>query len=386
MNHSAIGRQRRILFAIPALADGGPDRVFFELLSGLPRDRFELHLAVQADAGRYLALLPGDVTVHLVRGGGRHAIRPLARLVDALAPDAVITTLRMNLTAIAARLLQRRRCPVIVRQANMMSINFAQLRALRPIQQRIAQPLIRAMLRRADMVIAQSDAMAADLVAQLGPRARVVTIGNPIDVDATLQRSADQLAADPILPAGAPALVAAGRLGWQKGFDLLVAAMPIVLRHKPGAVLTIYGVGPSDAALRRQVMAAGLERHVVLAGQSDAVLAQMAAADLVISSSRTEAFSNALLEAMALGCVVVATDVPGATGEMIDDGRTGYLAPPNGAAVLGRAILRGLDGERAAIGAAAQASIRANYAVLRICDHYAGLFDRVIAARAAIGG
>ena len=99
-----------VLFAIPELASGGPDRVIAELIRELPRDRFRVGLAVSHASGRYFSRLPADVAVYLV-DGGRYPVMSFARLVDRLCPALVFTTLRMNLTAeLATRERWRRLC------------------------------------------------------------------------------------------------------------------------------------------------------------------------------------------------------------------------------------------------------------------------------------
>ncbi len=184
-----------------------------------------------------------------------------------------------------------------------------------------------------------------------------------------------------VLPVGSPSLVAVGRLMPQKGFDVLIDALPHVVAVHPQAMLTIYGDGSDKAALEARASRNGIREAIHFAGHSAHVLAQVAAADLYISSSRYEGFSNAILEAMALGATVVATDCPGATREMITDGKSGFLVRVEDSAALAQGILRGLDARGSDIGASARASVAAHYDRAAICTGYADLFSSLIAQR-----
>ena len=367
--------RRTILFAIPELDSGGPDRVIFELLSGIDRTRFDPILAVSRIGGRYFDLLHGSVTVRQVCDR-RYPVRSFARLVDALAPDLVFTTLRMNVTATAARFLQRRKPPLIIRQANAIAADFAVLRQTSIIKHRIAEHVIRALYRRADVVVAQSPDMAEELARDLGPSQTLTTIGNPVSVDEIIR------AADPAMPmAGSPSLIAVGRLAPQKGFDLLLRAFASFRESHPGAVLTILGEGPQRAALENLAAELGITAAVRMPGHSGEVLRAIAGADLLVSSSRYEGFSNVLLEAMAAGTPVVATMCPGATRTLIDDGHTGILVEPGSADAIALGMARAMKADRPAMANAARRSIAERFDRALIVREYESLFDRILAAR-----
>lgn len=371
---------RTVALAIPELDSGGPDRVISELLHGLPRDRYRLQLIVQRAGGRLFDQLPQDIEVAVIGDRRRYPALAYRGALTRLRPDLVMTTLRMNATAGFAKSLFGHPPVLVARQANAIAVNFAELRRSAPVRQRLVQPLVTHALTRADAMVAQSLDMAAELAAETGGRIPLATIGNPVSIaaiDAVLERQR----AGASLPAGSPALVAVGRLAPQKGFDLLIDALPEVLARHGGAVLTIYGSGPDEAQLRAQAQARGLADRVVFAGHSAHILAQVAAADLYISSSRYEGFSNAVLEAMAVGACVVATDCPGATREMIADGTSGYLVAVEDSAALARGILRALDPASPRTGGAARATVAAQYDRSAICDKYATFFDSLMRAR-----
>src|SRR5262249_22320327 len=142
---------------------------------------------------------------------------------------------------------------------------------------------------------------------------------NPIDLDGI--RDLGDLDGSPFTGPG-PALVAAGRLSQEKGFDRLLQAMPKVVAAFPDATLTILGSGPLDEALHTQAHRLTLSRSVTFAGFQMNPWRYFRHADLFVLPSRREGFSNALLEALALGIPAVAFDCPGAIREI-------YGANPN---------------------------------------------------------
>lgn len=369
-----------VLFAIPELAAGGPDRVMAELMRDLPRDRFRLALAVSRTGGRYFDALPGDVDVQVV-DDRRYPIRAFARLVDALKPDLVMTTLRMNLTAQCATWLQRHRPVLVVRQANAIAADFASLKRRSLVKHRLAHWLVVRGFARADGVVAQSRDMADELLPSLGRNQLLVTIGNPIDIAATRQLARAQAASAAVRLPGTPALVGVGRLASQKGFDLLIAALPAILAAHPTAALTLIGSGDERATLEATATALGVAAHVHFAGQRSDALAVLAAADLFVSASRYEGFSNAILEAMALGTPVAATPCPGATREMIRDGETGTLASATTATAISAAVLRALAADKARLAEAATRHVGSNYAPSVIVDAYTRMFEQLLGAR-----
>ena len=366
-------RPRSILFAIPELGHGGPDRVVAQLIDALDRDRFSPSLAVIRPGGRYFDRLPADVEVYAI-GPKRYPLRGLARAVDRARPDLVFTTLAMNLVAPFSRMIQRHRPPIVARQANAVEADFAALKAQSLVKHRIAEKLVKSALRKAEAVVAQSSDMARELRPSLRRGQRLAVIGNPIDIDETRSR-AGGLSAGPRF--GAPALVSVGRLGRQKGYDLLLPAFAALRKHYPDAGLTIFGDGSERPALEAQARRLAIHDRVRLAGHSNAALAEVAQADLFVSSSRYEGFSNALLEAMALGTAVVATDCPGATSDMVIEGETGMLAPAHDVDALTAAMRRALSADLAALGERGRTHVARAYDRRAIVGEYERLFDSV---------
>ncbi len=128
-----------------------------------------------------------------------------------------------------------------------------------------------------------------------------------------------------------------GRLTEQKGYHHLLSAMALVTRHLPHARLVLVGVGRLEGALKAWAGQLGLERQVVFAGRRADVEALLPALDVFVSSSLWEGLPTVVLEAMAAGVPVIATDVVG-TREVVVDGVNGRLVPAGDEQLLAEAI------------------------------------------------
>jgi len=167
-----------------------------------------------------------------------------------------------------------------------------------------------------------------------------------------------------------------GRLILPKGYDILIEAFRRVVPEVPEAVLLICGDGAEKDSLAGQVEAAGLSESVRLPGVVREAREVMAVCDLYVNSSRREGLPMTLLEASAYGRAMVATDT-GGNPEVVRDGLTGALVPPDDPERLAAAIIRMLrdEGLRRRAGNAASALFLSEYTIKRHCEKLAGYYD-----------
>jgi len=170
------------------------------------------------------------------------------------------------------------------------------------------------------------------------PAEKLKVIRNGICVPAP-SRDRAGLRAQLGLPSTAKIILTVAGLNEQKGHRYLVEAMPTVLQHEPDARFVWVGEGPLEAELRQQIQAIGIDpAHVLFAGYRRDVPELLGAADLFVLPSLFEGLPLVVLEAMALGIPVVATQV-GGTREAIEDGVTGRLVPAYNSSALAAAMI-----------------------------------------------
>ncbi len=319
-------------------------------------ERFIEHLFRRTDPETYratLLLLARDGALgERVRALGRPVeVIPMPRRTDirsaraavresivAHSPQVVHTYgLRSNL--IAGPVAKRLGIPWVIRQPNVNRFDYDN-----PLVGWAAYLLNNRLLRRADAVHVISEALLSHVRDLWWPPRRPVLIPNGVDTERfhpSDNRAEVRAALGDIgksLDEHVPIAVSIGRLLHLKGYDLLLEAWKEVRREVPGALLFVLGDGPLKGELEARAESLGLGDAVHFPGFIGDVLPYLQAATLYVQSSRTEGVSQTVLEAMATGLPVVATDV-GGTGMIVEDRCTGRLIPPRSAADLTEAIL-----------------------------------------------
>jgi glycosyltransferase involved in cell wall biosynthesis len=171
---------------------------------------------------------------------------------------------------------------------------------------------------------------------------RWCTIHNGIDTEkfgtAVQAAEAADIRSDMDLGDG-PVFLNVGRYTPQKSQHTLIEAMTQVVRELPDARLLVVGWGELECDLRKAVRRRGLGEHVNVTGRVASIHPCYKLADVFALSSVRESFGIVLLEAMAAGLPVVATDVQGIP-EVVEDGTTGSLVPPDDPDQLADAMIR----------------------------------------------
>jgi glycosyltransferase involved in cell wall biosynthesis len=229
----------------------------------------------------------------------------------------------------------------------------------------------RALARRALRIIAITEALA---------RFQVERVGLPADKVEVIHYGLDELPAawgsNPVddVPADARVLLAVCRLEQQKGLDLAVRALPDIRARHPQAELVVLGEGAQRSELEQ--LAGELEVPVHLPGRVPDVAAWLRRADLLVHPARWEGFGLALLEAMLASKPVVATNVS-SIPEIVADGETGLLVPPDDAAALAAAANRVL-GDPGSYGEQGRRRAQSQFSVARMTDKTLALYETAL--------
>jgi glycosyltransferase involved in cell wall biosynthesis len=203
--------------------------------------------------------------------------------------------------------------------------------------------LVRKFYPAADAVIAVSTGIADDLKHVIGLNGtKVSIIHNPVITDAIAPLREAPADHPWFTDGGPPIVIGVGRLTTQKGFDDLIRAFALV-RARRAARLVILGTGRDHDQLTALVHELGLAEVVDLPGWVANPHAYMARANVFVLSSRYEGFGNVLVEALASGCPIVATDCVGGPADILEGGRFGHLVPVGDLEAMAEAILEALD-------------------------------------------
>ena len=202
--------------------------------------------------------------------------------------------------------------------------------------------LYRLRFRGARRIISVSEELNEMLVnsIRLDPSS-VVTIANSIDLGAAAERAAEELEHPWFTTGEPPVILGIGRLAPQKNFSLLIKAFAQVRQIRPSR-LVIIGDGAGEELLKLQALAVSLgltPAEIWFAGRQSNPLKFLAHAGLFVLSSNWEGMSNVLLEAMACGCPVVATDCPTGVRELLEGGRSGVIVPLGDVDAMTQAIV-----------------------------------------------
>lgn len=204
----------------------------------------------------------------------------------------------------------------------------------------IAIPRRRALVYRlADRVISSGEA-AARVVAAAGiPRERIVAIAPGVDTARFHSAVSGAGVRAELGLTAAPLVGLVANIRGSKGHDVFLEAARAIVAREPAARFLIVGAGIGFDDVRRRVQALGLDPVVRMTGFRRDIPEVMAALDvLVLPSLRSEAASQVIPQALAVGTPVVATDV-GGSGELVRDRETGRLVPAGDAGALAAAVL-----------------------------------------------
>jgi glycosyltransferase involved in cell wall biosynthesis len=228
--------------------------------------------------------------------------------------------------------------------------------------------------RLATHVTAVSEEVAASSVALGVPRSRITVIPNGVDVARFdgLDATSEGLGL-PARPASIPLIGSIGCLAPRKDYGTLIAALAKLADRGRDFRFVLAGDGPDRPELEAESRAAGLGSRLTFLGERDDVDRLLPALDVFTLSSREEGIPNALLEAMAAARACVVTRV-GGNAEVLEDGRTGWLVPPQDPEALAAALESALSdpGEARARGCAArEAMIRDRSIAVMVRRHEA---------------
>lgn len=171
-----------------------------------------------------------------------------------------------------------------------------------------------------------------------------------------------------------------GRLSSEKGWDVLLAAMQLLVRSQT-VTLVLAGGGPDEEACRNRIKELALDDHVLLLGQLSSAQGLYPLLDALVLPSRSEGMPNSILEALHANVPIVATSV-GAVRELLPDDATGLVVPPDNPEQLADAIRRTLREGRTEKGRLARERSAARFSLDRRVEVLYELYTNLISSTA----
>jgi glycosyltransferase involved in cell wall biosynthesis len=371
-----MSEKLRVGVVIGQLHRGGAERQVYELATRLRKDRIEPFVyCLSADVEPFGPLLDAaGVAVRMVPRRrsyepgrilalARHFSRDRPQVVHALADSP-------NLYSYLAILLAGRR--------PFLASNWA----IDPTVSLVAARVNRLIYKRCDRVVVNSRPGLEFTRSFYGIAPdRIEIIPNGLDTE-RFQSLADPAVTRSSLgiPAGSPVIGYLGRFSWEKRPELFLEACRGISSQLPDARFLMVGDGPLLPEVRRLARGAALESRMIFAGFRDDAPDLLSAMDLLLLTSSQEGLPNAILEAMAAGRPVVATDV-GGCGELVVEGITGHLVGPDDLEMLvGKSLgVLSLPDRGRALGEAGRRRVFSEFGADVMTDRFRELYQRVYA-------
>lgn len=326
---------------VHSLFGGGAERAMVNLARGFSQRGVSVDLVLLRVEGAYLDQVPPEVRI--VDLGGKRLITSLPTLMRYLRqerPQVLLSCLdEVNLAALWTRALTRASTRLVVNVQNTISQESENAPNWKI---RIIPNFVRWFFPWADAIVPVSEGVAQDLK-QIGlPGDRIHVIHNPVVTPELLQRSQEPVDHPWLQPGQPPVLVAVGRLLKQKDFPTLLKVFAKV-RQQREVRLIILGEGDDRAALEQLAQELDIAEDVAMPGFVNNPFAYVAKSAVFVLSSIYEGLPTVLIEAMAVGTPVVATDCKSGPMEILDGGKYGKLTPVGDVDALAAAVVETLD-------------------------------------------
>lgn len=361
--------RRDITLFIPSLHGGGAERAMLMFSAELIRRGFSVDLVIGAYEGGLQSLVPSGVRL-IVLGTTRlsHGIFALTQHIRRTQPAALYSTItNANVIAAIAGQLSGSRTRIVVRQSN---VPISEPKST--WRRKVTAKLLPSAYRLAHGIIAVSEGVASEL-ATLEPRLveRIRVIPTPVISDEVLAQGSEPAPHAWFDDGSVPVVLTAARLEPHKGLHTLLKAFAL-LRQRQNVRLVIIGEGSERSSLESAVQALNLKEDVSMPGFQQNPFCYMSRASVFVLASEFEGLPNVLIQAMAFGTPVVATDCKSGPSEILLGGRLGRLVPVGDVAALALAIEAALETPRQDATAAAT---RERYGAARAAGEYLALAD-----------
>lgn len=307
-----------IIFYFPNLRPGGAERVMLQLLNFFHTRGYSVSLLLGKKEGPLLANLNQEIPVYeLGSSGAKGAVLPLIAFCKKHQPDILFTTLGASIAAALAKPFLPSKTKLISRLGNTIGAERKLIKS--PARRGIVMTLLKLLVKKSDIVVFQSQYMRRDFFKFIHfSESKCRVIYNPVNI-AEIESKANEEAIH-------SDLLAIGRLMEQKDYNTLIRTIAYYKQISSEPIkLNIIGSGPLENELKKLVEALDLNCEIRFLGFQNNPYKYISKSKYLISSSLYEGFSNVILESLALGIPVIATDCPSGNREVLVEGINGFF-------------------------------------------------------------
>ncbi|MBB6285312.1 glycosyltransferase [Geobacillus subterraneus] len=334
--------EKKISFFIPSLRGGGAERVILNLAKTFSYYKYDVDLVTVKAEGAYLSQVPKKINIiDLNAPRVSLSLIPLIKYLNKNKPYALISAMNhVNIIAILATKLALVKTKVLISEHSTLSRSLMHPENFRS---RLLPFFMKFFYPFADKIIAVSHGVADDLAKALNfPRSKIEVIYNPVVSDELFEKANQEVDHPWFKDSQCPVILAVGRLTEAKDFPTLIRAFHYV-RQKRKAKLVILGEGEKRAELINLVKKLGLDNDVDIAGFVENPYSYMKGCSVFVLSSKWEGLPTVLVEALACGANIVATDCPSGPREILKNGEYGSLVNVGDEKALAREIFKKLE-------------------------------------------
>lgn len=305
--------KKKLAVFLPSLRGGGAQRVAVDIANGLAARNHSVDLLLASSDGVYKDLLdPAVKIIDFELDCVRKSIGPLISYLKSSNPDSLLSIQRNAvLTSLLAKWLSKWNGKFVARETNSFQINQYRKQT---IKDKYLSFVVRKLYRYSDVVVAPSAGVAAELCNCCD----VHIIPNPVNIPNNVKPFKHDK----------PFILGVGSLDNQKRFaDLINAFNLLDFNNEEECDLIILGEGPERIKLEQLCEKFKITSRVHMPGFVDNPFSYMKAASVFVLTSAWEGLPNAMLQAIACGTPVVATDCPHGPSEILAQGKYGPLVP-----------------------------------------------------------
>lgn len=281
------------------------------------------------------------VQVRTIRGGrvGFALFKLISMFREHRPLNILSASFHLNCVVILAKLMSQVKSKLVIVEHTSLTNG---LKTLHWLKRAIAGVSIAVLYRFANRLVAVSNDAARQMehYARL-PKNYVKTIYNPV-ISSKLYTAGEHELSHPFSAIDEKIFLSVGRLSQEKDIPTLLKAFAETVKIRPCRLL-IAGDGPEMPRISKLIIDLGLTQYVALLGHVKNPYPLYRQADVFVLSSTREGLPTVLIEALALGCIVVSTDARSGPREILEDGKLGLLVPPSNAVSLAAAMIQSLE-------------------------------------------